>query len=221
MHRVIEFILVSFVVASLMSTVNSLRISDYKEMRNINTSWKKCKHYNGKNIPEDLKSQMQRVVSAFNECDVKYVLGYGSLLGAIRDHSINPNEIDNDFIVDQHFEITYCLRTALYARGLHIFKDGIYRICEQGSSTGEGPRHPITYKVYSDLYPQLPYMKLDHTQAVFILKDDITILLDGIEVRIPPMEQSKTLLRQQYGNWFLTKQPSLNKYLIHKQHSNI
>ena len=90
-------------------------------------SWENCKELSG-NIHDTLFDQLKRFVSIINETE--YVIAYGTLLGAIRDKGINPNEVDNDIVVEKTFSPTIELKNKLMQKNLIIFKHDIYRVCD-------------------------------------------------------------------------------------------
>lgn len=99
---------------------------------------------------------MQVVSAALQFHDVEHSLIYGSLLGAINAHDINPREVDNDFVIPHDFVPSPGVIAHLRSRGFVIFKEGIYRVCRLGTGNGKMEKRPpyeIAYFPYTDLYP--------------------------------------------------------------------
>ena len=63
-----------------------------------------CAPYTGINRSAALE-KLLTVVNTLDQLNITHTLGFGSLIGVLRDKAINPNEVDNDFIVNR-FKLT-------------------------------------------------------------------------------------------------------------------
>ncbi len=168
-------------------------------------SWRDCKKYKkGKlNRTEALYQQLKKVVKVFN--NTKYIVGYGTLLGIVRDNKMNVNEVDNDIIVGKKFK-PGPYKEALFDMGLIIFKSGIYRICEYSPVRG-ADRPPWSaghYATYTDVYNQLPYVLVDPEKPNTIVRKKVNIVqrkFRDIYVNVPDDELINVWFSKRYGNW--------------------
>ncbi len=170
-----------------------------------NKQWDGCAAYDGGDITALLLSQLRDIVTIFNEQNINYALAYGSLIGALRDKSINPNEIDNDLLVNEDFVVTPEILQLFNQRGLHIFWEGIYRICYIGQTPKKRHDKGGPYRVYSDVYQQLPYLKLHwntvNRKDMYKIPSYDTVNIRGLNLRIPDEKLSSKFLKRKYGNW--------------------
>ena len=107
---------------------------------------------------------MRAVSAVLDALHVEHSLIYGSLLGALNFHDINPREVDNDFVVPHDFKLSLNVMSSFHDRGFHIFKDGIFRICRLKTENEKTSSHsPFSraYFPYTDVYPA-------HYRPVFI-----------------------------------------------------
>lgn len=168
------------------------------------TGWKNCKpHSTAFSRGDALFSQLKRVVKALGK--TKYIIGYGTLLGIIRDQDMNKNEVDNDIIVSKTFKPTQALITRLRSEGLIIFKDKIYRICEYSPIARQNkPPWDGNYVIYTDIYNQLPGVEKFPGSSRAIINQKMTVVtrkLRDIFVKTPDLKFAKTLFKIRYGNW--------------------
>jgi len=173
-------------------------------------SWRDCKKYEkGKlNRTEALYQQLKKVVKVFN--NTKYIVGYGTLLGIVRDNKMNVNEVDNDIIVGKNFKPDP-YKEALFNMGLIIFKSGIYRICEYSPkrSANMAPWSEGHYSTYTDVYSQLPYVLVDPEKPHTVIRKKVKAVqrkFRDIYVNIPQDTLIDEWFRKRYGNW---KVPSI------------
>ena len=173
-------------------------------------SWRDCKKYKkGKlNRTEALYQKLKKVVKVFN--NTKYIVGYGTLLGIVRDNKMNVNEVDNDIIVGKNFK-PGPYKEALFNMGLIIFKSGIYRICEYSPTRGaeKPPWSDGNYATYTDIYNQLPYVLVDPEKPNTIVRKKVNIVqrkFRDIYVNVPDDELINAWFSKRYGNW---KVPSI------------
>lgn len=175
--------------------------------------WNGCQSFKeGWNVREELRKQLESVVYVFEELNITYALYAGTLIGALRDHDINKHEVDNDLIVPMEFKRTEKIRRVFFAHGLHIFKDGIYRICNIGDPiTSIFPWKDLkpwgnTYSTYTDLYSFLPFLHCN-SKDVFSRSDWIKIRsyerlqISNFSAIIPNQIQARECLKTRYGSW--------------------
>lgn len=168
-------------------------------------SWRDCKKYEEGtlNRTEALYQQLKKVTSVLNK--TKYIIGYGTLLGIIRDGAMNANEVDNDIIVDKNFDpVPY--KEALFKRGLVIFKSGIYRICDYSpvQRANKPPWASGYYSTYTDIYNQLPFVLVDPEKTYTIIRKKVHIVkrkFREILVNVPDDTLIDEWFRKRYGNW--------------------
>lgn len=122
--------------------------------------WKVCSRTASvHNISDELFWQMRTVSSVLEQLHVEHALIYGSLLGALNLHNINPREVDNDFVVPHDFILSDDVEARFRQRGMVIFKTDIYRACRVRSSgePWDASRPPFGsvagYFPYTDIYP--------------------------------------------------------------------
>ena len=168
-------------------------------------SWRDCKKFRKSNLnrTEALYQQLKKVVKVFNKPD--YIIGYGPLLGIIRDNQMNVNEVDNDIIVGKNFNPTP-YKEALFNKGLIIFKFGMYRICEYSPVKGvnKPPWSAGNYVTYTDIYKQLPHVLVDPEKSSTIVRKKVNIVqrkFRDIYVNVPDDELINTWFSKRYGNW--------------------
>ena len=175
--------------------------------------WNGCQTFKeGWSVREELRKQLETVVYVFDKLNINYTLYAGTLIGALRDHDINKHEVDNDLMVPMEFKRTENIRRVFFAHGLHIFKDGIYRICNIGQSTTSIlPWKNLkpwgnTYSTYTDLYEFLPHLHCN-SKDVFSKSDWIKIQsyeriqISNFLATIPNRIQTEKCLRTRYGSW--------------------
>ena len=196
------------IVAHEEEILNQELFSEYKTKE-----WNGCQTFKeGWNIREELRKQLEKVVYVFEKLNIKYALYAGTLIGALRDHDINKHEVDNDLMVPMEFKRTENIRRVFFAHGLHIFKDGIYRICNIGQSTTSilpwknTKPWGSTYSTYTDLYAFLPHLHCN-SKDVFSKSDWIKIQsyerihISNFSAIIPNKIQAEKCLRTRYGSW--------------------
>lgn len=169
-------------------------------------SWKNC--LKEKNTTEQLFKQLVHIRDAFNEVSMDYVIGYGTLIGAIRDHDMNKNEIDNDLMVD---EVKWKrnekkIQTALMKRNLIMFYDDIPRICHLSKTTYQSNKQPWfggRYVPYTDIYAiTMNKRYIDRKNGNNFKFDTWDTQYANIrkeKFKIPSVYRS--ILDTKYGNW--------------------
>jgi hypothetical protein len=175
--------------------------------------WNGCQSFKeGWNVREELRKQLESVVYVFEKLNITYALYAGTLIGALRDHDINKHEVDNDLIVPMEFKRTENIRRVFFVHGLHIFKDGIYRICNIGDpitsifTWKDLKPWDNTYSTYTDLYSFLPFLHCN-SKDVFSRSDWIKIRsyeriqISNFSAIIPNQTQARRCLRMRYGSW--------------------
>ncbi len=173
-------------------------------------NWRDCKRFKkgSLNRTEALYQQLKKVVRVLNRAN--YIVGYGTLLGVVRDNQMNPNEVDNDIIVDQNFDPDP-YKERLFNMGLIIFKSGIYRICEYNpvQSANKNPWTAGYYSTYTDIYNQLPYVLVDPENPNTAIRKKVIIRqrkFRDMSVNIPQDTVINEWFSKRYGNW---KVPSI------------
>jgi hypothetical protein len=185
--------------------------------------WRDCKIFTniGVNRTEALYNQLKKVIRVLN--NTNYIVGYGTLLGIIRDNKMNENEVDNDIIVDKTFN-PESLKEELFKEGLIVFKHGIYRICTY-NPTPTSNTAPWTskseYSIYTDIYNQLPHVLVDPEKTSTVVTTKFAILqrkFRDIYVNVPDDELISEWFGKRYGNW---KVPSISGWKLRvKTHFN-
>jgi len=168
--------------------------------------WDGCQPYYGTDIQTGLFEQLKRVVSVFSRKGIRYALTYGSLIGVLREKNINSNEIDNDMVVDSSFSLTPNIVHEFREQNLHIFRAKHHvRICNLGSSSTKSHNHGGPYRVYTDLYLQLPQMKIQwnsvRSSEIYNVDSFESVKIRGLSVQIPALKIAYPFLKQKYGNW--------------------
>lgn len=174
----------------------------FNKTASLPMSWRNCKELRKtENIHDVLFDQLKRFVSVID--NMEYVIAYGTLLGAVRDGDMNPNEVDNDIVMKNDFSPTIELKKRLMAKGLIIFKDDIYRVCDYSRSERTDDPPWKTYVPYTDVYSHLPSLKPFHAKPeVFKTKwKRSKMKIRNIYVKTPDIETSKKWLSLTYGNW--------------------
>lgn len=168
-------------------------------------NWRDCKRFKkgSLNRTEALYQQLKKVVRVLNKAN--YIVGYGTLLGVVRDNQMNPNEVDNDIIVDKNFD-PGPYKERLFNMGLIIFKSGIYRICEYSpvQSANKNPWTAGYYSTYTDIYNQLPYVLVDPENPNTAVQKKVTIRqrkFRDMKVNIPQDTVINEWFSKRYGNW--------------------
>lgn len=130
----------------LLPVKNTLQLNKQK--------WKRCKKI-GK-YDDQLYDQLLKISDAMREVNLKYVIAYGTLIGAARNNDINVNEVDNDIQVDknQWKSRRPMLEKALLKRGLFMFDYDIPRICHLNDAVVPTQTAPWNSKYfpYTDVY---------------------------------------------------------------------
>ena len=168
---------------------------------NHTLGWRNCELYSGMNRTEALYTQLKKIVHVFNKTN--YIVGYGTLLGIIRDNSMNSNEVDNDIVVDKTFN-PESLKEELFKEGLIVFKHDIYRICNY-SPTPKSSEPPWSeYVIYTDIYNQLPHVFVDPEKPNTVLTTPFSIMqrkFRDIYVNVPDDHLIQEWFGKRYGNW--------------------
>ena len=166
------------------------------------SSWRNCKELSKtENIHDVLFDQLKRFVSVIN--NTEYVIAYGTLLGVMRNNDMNPNEVDNDIIMEQTFRPTIELKGKLIRKGLIIFKHDIYRVCNYSPIKRRNAPPWVKYVPYIDIYNHLPNLKPFHAKPrVFKNRwNHSTMKMRDIYVKTPDLKTSKEWLSRTYKNW--------------------
>ncbi len=173
-----------------------------------NKKWTGCDPFLKGSIQDGLRKQLKNVIQVFNEINLQYALYGGTLIGALRVNGMNANEVDNDLLVPSEFKLTESIRRVFFGNALHIFKDGIYRICNIGSMV---PSKRIwddqnsQYCLYTDMYPFLPYMHCDsHIESsnnVIHITGYEKVKIADFEATMPNLLQAEQCLTARYGQW--------------------
>tara|TARA_B100000795_G_scaffold85847_1_gene62369 strand:- start:9179 stop:11407 length:2229 start_codon:yes stop_codon:yes gene_type:complete len=182
--------------------------------------WDGCQTYEDADIQKGLFLQLKKIVSVFSRKGIRYALTAGSLIGALRDKDINPYENDNDILVYSSFSMTPDIVQALHEQKLHTFPDGgVTRICNMGSSIstpfhGGGP-----YRIFTDIYMELPKLIADTPSetTIFNVSSFESVNIRGLNVQIPSLEIAKAYLNKQYSNWKDTKWADYTVNLIRRK----
>lgn len=175
-------------------------------------NWRNCDDFRGTNISHGLYLQLQKIVKAFEQTNTDYVMSFGSLLGMVRDNGINPQEVDNDFIVHKHFKPSPQVYKALFDHGLIMFRYDIWRICNYRRTPSSDGRVPWKgrYVIFSDVYTALPNLILLHSmhgaRPVFKRKwTRSTMRVGDVDVNTPDLASSKAFLARVYGRYMTVK----------------
>jgi hypothetical protein len=182
-------------------------------------------------VKAELGDQLERVIKSFEELRVNYTLAYGTLIGALRDNDINRNEVDNDIMVYETFERTEEIRKVFFTHGLHIFKHGVYRVCNIGHTVAKFPwshAYPWcgAYTPYTDIYPFLPYMYCDSGSLIteenrVKINSYETVKVHDMNATIPNRTQAEECLTRRYGDWKTEQRGDLWKRAVHASDSNL
>lgn len=165
-------------------------------------SWKDCKMLKpNESRTEVLYNQLRKLLKVINNTD--YIVGYGTLLGIIRDKNMNPNEVDNDILIPKTFKPTQLLRKQLFDQNLILFKSNIYRLCEYTQITHKNipPWKAKTHIPYTDLYNELPIIQLDRKGLITKKWTSRTIKFRDIYVKVPDNETIYHWMKIKYKNW--------------------
>eukprot|EP00041_Stephanoeca_diplocostata_P019055 m.404650 g.404650 ORF g.404650 m.404650 type:complete len:556 (-) comp21199_c0_seq1:176-1843(-) len=130
----------------------------------LSKRWRYCELYTGNNISQALHDQLGVVAECFRQKGIPYYVSYGTLLGIVRDGGINPYEVDNDIVIPLNFTITPKMYRFMESFNLHLFMDGIPRLCYKAAEphTLDAPwGQSKGYMVYSDVYPFLPFFPVE------------------------------------------------------------
>ena len=166
-------------------------------------NFKNCAKWKGGSRQDKLFEQMKIITKALGE--TKYYITYGSLLGIMRDHDINPYEVDNDIAVPEIWKPSQEFKKIIWKKGgLIAFRHDIWRVCEY-SDTDNLRSSPwgVDYGIYTDFYNLIPNKVRPHPSKPIYRKPMFyeMVQLRDISVRIPRKDITKEWLRIAYGNW--------------------
>eukprot|EP00041_Stephanoeca_diplocostata_P017524 m.355195 g.355195 ORF g.355195 m.355195 type:complete len:538 (-) comp20733_c0_seq1:212-1825(-) len=155
----------------------------------LSKRWKYCALYSGDNISQALHDQLGIVTACFRQKGIPYYITYGTLLGIVRDGGINPYEVDNDIAIPMNFTITTQMYQYMEVFNLHLFMDGIPRVCYKAAQPHrwDAPwSQNQAYMVYSDLYLVLPYIptELDYFDSGRNKSNLINVSYSAEEVQV-------------------------------------
>ena len=177
-------------------------------------SWKNCSRISTfQNISDELFVQMKSTDAILKRNEIEHSIVYGSLLGAVNFHDINPREVDNDFVVPFNFSITNELFADFKEAGLLLFKYGIFRVCRRAvGATLKNDDHPPWFRTgnhytpYSDLYPTrfLPTFYEPSFGETYLKGWSTTqIRVRNTFISSPNVEFRTRFLRLKYGNSYM------------------
>lgn len=179
---------------------NGTQIIEHQLIVRRPMSWGNCKELVG-NRTEALYSQLSRLIPIIN--DTNYLLGYGSLLGLLRDGDMNTNEVDNDIMVDKGFNPSLAFKMKLMRQGLIIFKHDIWRVCDYSPKEVKNAKPPWydRYVPYTDIYNQLPDIKPFPEKSIKIpgIWRPTWRKLRNITLRTPDREFAERWFYTRYG----------------------
>ena len=178
--------------------------------------WDGCAPYTGINRSAALEKLLLSVVNTLDQLNITYTLGFGSLIGVLRDKAINPNEIDNDFIVNR-FKLTREIYDIFRANGLHVFLSDVWRVCHAGTRVRNSPWDVKNYIPFTDIYDQNMMFRLFHFQTN--LSDIRNITLFGRQIWIPNERDSQRILSR-YKNWHIPTFTETHKRIINHMYPN-
>ena len=186
----------------------------------IDKQWRHCMCRKLKtNAEKDdwLMKMLVNTAQVLTKHGVFYTLAYGTLLGAVRGNDINPNEVDNDIVVNARlFAITPELEKSFFDLNMIIFRHDIYRVCEFDPHSTKSP-HFVPWQherdevcAYSDLYPTTldQGLMIDRvTKQRVAISDPLvleTILVRDTPFPVFPRNVSLQLIVGKYGeDWML------------------
>lgn len=102
----------------------------------------------GGTLTSELKMQLITVHAALNSCKQSHYAIFGTLIGVLRDHGMNPAENDNDIGLFEPLRAS-CVRE-LRDRGMVVFESVVTRVCRK--CTARCARGPNDVFAYNDLY---------------------------------------------------------------------
>lgn len=166
------------------------------------------------------------VFDALRAHGLQPALVFGSMLGAVRDESVIPFTEDADVGFRKNLKkklVMKKVKDALFARGYHMFKDSIYRVCV-------APFHPLAgflfdhsvsrrrkYHVpYVDLYPMIPEDDEARWSVDRMRNDSYRIERRDFEpysrvkvngAEFDTLANPHAFLREEYGPDYLTPRP--------------
>ena len=136
--------------------VQALQIDHEKARKG---TWRNCAAA-GANKTQALFVQLKLVSEILEQNAIPHMIVHGTLLGAIRSHTMNPQEFDNDIaIVGAKLEapdVLRAVREALEKRGLILFMQDIWRVCTLASSPRQFNAEPWNH----NYVPYLPMATL-------------------------------------------------------------
>ena len=150
----------------------------------------------------NLETQLLRTLKAFDVCKTTVFLSYGTLIGALRDHGMNPYELDNDLLLLSN-SLPHSCKQALYDQGLAVFMHGgVWRVCPIAKQRSDS--YPPWYSVpsfnFTDVYPLEFQQKDCAARGVrFHSLRHKTIPFLGRQVLIP--EDAEAYLTAYFGDW--------------------
>lgn len=104
-------------------------------------------------------------VAVLDQPQVSYTVAGGTLIGVMRDHGMNPNEIDNDVhILEPNFRFTREMLRDLYDRKLVMLWDDCWRICRRLDADQPRRRGLVTKPLYY-FWGYFPYSDIGNIGA--------------------------------------------------------
>lgn len=226
MRHILLVILIGFGIISILHLHRGLpqKLRGNMFAQYENKLWEGCQPLKG-SVKDQLGDQLKRVINSFEELQIEYALFFGTIIGALRDQDINRNEVDNDMLVPDSFERSEEIRKVFFTHGLHIFKHGIYRVCNIGHTTTKFPWGHVypwcgTYVPYTDVYSFLPYLHCD-PEDVFSKENRMKInsyemvKINDMTATIPNRTQAEECLTKRYGDWKTEHGGELWKQSVH------
>mmetsp|Transcript_43501 Transcript_43501/g.85157 ORF Transcript_43501/g.85157 Transcript_43501/m.85157 type:complete len:302 (-) Transcript_43501:661-1566(-) len=172
--------------------------------------WHHCNASVSNNVTNDLFEQLVKTRDALEACKQTAFILDGTLMGAWREHGMNPYEIDNDIVIYGEEPAMSCFKE-FWIRGLVLFKSDIWRVCtkrkgaprKDNSPPFAGGKH--LYFPYTDLYPYSRFLQANFEQGIYDEWDGQIIKKNFGPTWMPSPPQSFTyrLLTKRFGNWFV------------------
>lgn len=173
--------------------------------------WRDCEE-SYVNRTDALYHQLKDLVEVLDRHNMSYIVTYGTLIGVMRDHSMNPFEVDNDILLlDDPVPYSQALYQDLYDHGLIMIHHEVFRICRRRK---RGPRdnnwdpwYPLYYYPYTDLNT-LDTVRRDlwpeKLVESFLASSDREIVqrkLGKLSVSTPNDKVAEEYLANLYGDW--------------------
>ena len=162
-----------------------------------------------------LKQQLLKAIDVLEELHIDYYVGFGTLIGVLRDGGMNANEVDNDIVITR-LSMSPNVYNVFHNHGLHVFLQDVWRVCFAGGGARRAAWDVSNYYPYTDIYDKSAMWRLFKINSDMKNRTNITVFNRNISVPSPRI-RNRILMR--YKNWRVPRIKEPHKRAINNRYT--